>query len=80
MPFLWMGTIFPFYHSEGNTPVRRACLKIISSCTQIESPHIFSMRILKSSCPYALFESRYWIIFLISLAENVTVDRRLSVI
>ena len=21
------GTIFPFFHSEGNTPVRRACLK-----------------------------------------------------
>ena len=57
--FLWMGTIFPFFHSEGNIPVIRPCLKIISSGTQIESPHILSMRILMLSWPWALFESRF---------------------
>ena len=75
-----MGTIFPFLHSEEKTPVRRACLKIISNGTQIESLHVLSMGILKLSCPWALFESRFRIIFPISLAENVPVVRRLSVI
>ena len=78
--FLWMGTMFPFFHSEGKTPVRRACLKIISGGTQIESPHIFSMRILMLSCSWALFKSRFWMNFPISLSENVTVEWRLSVI
>ena len=31
-------------------------------------------------CPWALFELRFVIIFPISLAENLTVDRRLSAI
>ena len=31
-------------------------------------------------CPWALFESRFWMIFLISLTENVTGDRRLLII
>ena len=35
-----MGTIFPLFYLKGNTPVRRACLKIISNGTKIES-HIF---------------------------------------
>ena len=46
--YLLMGTIFPFFHSEGNTPVRGAFLKIISNGSQIESPHIFRMRIPKT--------------------------------
>ena len=54
-----MGTIFPLFYLEGNTPVRRACLKIISNGTKIESPHIFSMGILKLSCPWTSFESRF---------------------
>ena len=78
--FLWMGTIFHFFHSEGNKPVRRACLKVISNGTQIEPPHILSTRVLMLSCSRALFESKFWMIFPKSLAENVTVDRRLSVI
>ena len=76
--FLWMRTIFPFLHSEGNTPAGRACLKIISSGTRIESPHILACRYL--SCPWTLFKSGFWLIFSISLAENVTVDRHLSAI
>ena len=54
-----MGTIFPFFHSERNTPVRRACLEIISNGTRIESPHIFSMRILNLPCPWALFDQDF---------------------
>ena len=76
---LWMETMFFFFHSEGNTPVKRACLKIISNDTQIESPQIFSMCILMLSWPWALFEVRLWMVFPISLAVNVTVDSRLSV-
>ena len=40
----------------------------------------FSMRRLLLSCLWALFESRFWIIFPISSAEKKTVDRRLSLI
>ena len=53
---------------------------MIPNGTQIESLHVFSMGILKLSCPWALFELRFRIIFPISLAENVPVVRRLSVI
>ena len=38
------------------------------------------MQILMLSCPWALFEVRFWIIFPIPFAENVTVDRHLLVI
>ena len=76
--FLWMGAIFPFFHSEGNTQLRRACLKIVSNGTQIKSLRIFSMQMLILPFPWALFESRFRMIFPISLDANVTVDRRLS--
>ena len=76
--FLWMGTIFPFFYSERKTPIKRACLRIISN--SIELPDMFSMRILMLSCQQALFESRFWMIFPISLTENVTVVRCFSVI
>ena len=73
-----MGTIFPFFYSEGKASVRRACLKTTSN--GIESPHIFNMRILLLSCQWALFEWRFWTIFQIASAQNVAVDKRLSVI
>ena len=73
-----MGTIFPFFYSEGKASVRRACLKTTSN--GIESPHIFNMQILLLSCQWALFEWRFWTIFQIALAQNVAVDKRLSVI
>ena len=53
-----METVFSFFHSEGNRPVKRACLKIVSNDMQIESPQIFGMWILMLSCPWALFEVR----------------------
>ena len=47
--FLWKETMLPFFHSEGKTPVRRACVEIISSGSYVESPHILSIRMLMLS-------------------------------
>ena len=69
-------SFIPF--SEGNTLTRRAFLKTISNGTKIESPHIFSMWILMLSCLWDLFQSKFGIILATSLAENITVDKRLS--
>ena len=74
---LWLGTMF--FHSDGNTPIRRAYLKIISSGSKVESLHIFSIRILLLSWPCALLESRFWIILLIVSTESATVDKRFLV-
>ena len=43
------------------------------------STQILNIQILILSCSYALFELTFWIILVISRAENVTKDRRLSV-
>ena len=45
--------------TEGNTPLRRACWKIIFNGTQTESLPIFSMQILMLSWSWALSESRF---------------------
>ena len=73
-----METIFPF--SEENILVGIAYLKITSNSIKIELPHVFSIRILMLPCRWPLIESRFWMTFPISSAENVTVDRPLSVI
>ena len=39
--FMWMGTIFHFFHSEGSTLVRGASSKFIFNGVKIESTHIF---------------------------------------
>ena len=72
--------IFTFFRSEGNPPIRRACLKIITNGMKIGLPNIFSMRIRMLSYPWDLFESKFRMIFPIPLVENVTVDRGLSVL
>ena len=77
--FLWIGTILPFLHSEGNEPLVMAWLNIIFKGLQMVSPHIFNMWILILSCPWALLWSRLWIIFPISFAENVAEDNCLLV-
>ena len=64
--FFGTGAMFPFHHSDGNAPARRACLKIISSSLSIASPHILSIRTLMLSWTCALLESRFWIILPIS--------------
>ena len=72
--FLWMGTISPFFHSDA-----KAWLNIITRGLQMVLPHIFNIRKLILSCPWALLWSIPWIIFPISSAENVTEDNRLLV-
>ena len=59
--------------------LRTAWLKTICNGLQIESPHIFSVRKF-ISWPCTFFKSTICIISLISLTENVTIDKRLSVI
>ena len=54
-PFLYR-TTFAFFHSEGNLPGQD--LKISSKGGETKSPHNFSIRIMITSCPWALFGSR----------------------
>ena len=75
--FMWMGTIIYFFHSEGSTLVRGACSKFTFNGLQIESTHIFSIRIAMLPCPCALIKARFLLTFPISSTENVTVDKRL---
>ena len=51
-----------FFHSKENLPVRKQVLKIMLSDLQIESPHMFNIRILILSWPWALFGSMSLII------------------
>ena len=69
----------PFFHSDGNTPVVRACLKINSRGLQMVLPHILSIRILMLSWPWALFGLRLTIIFSILLVVKLIVRNLLSV-
>ena len=46
----------------------------------IDSPLILSMRMLIILCPWALFESKFCIIFSVSFSVNVIFDRDLSVL
>ena len=54
-------------------------LNMNSKSLYIESPHIFNMRMLILSWPWALFELRFWIIFNMSAFRNFTTDKRLSI-
>ena len=53
--------IFSFFHSEGNVPLSRQDLKISSKGDKTEPPYNFSIHMI-SSCPWALFGSRFFII------------------
>ena len=77
--FLWIGTIFPFFHLDWKTPESAHCLKIMCNGLRIEEPQIFSIHVLKLSCPCGLPESNFWIILAVSYWEKVTKDKRLSV-
>ena len=68
--FLETGTIFAFFHSEGNSPFCKHDRKIIPSILQIDSLQIFNMWILIISWPRALFGLRFLIIFKVSHVEN----------
>ena len=63
-----------FFHCEGNFPFSKHDRKIIPSGWQIDSSQIFNNRILIILWPWALFGSRFQIIFKISYAENSTVE------
>ena len=62
-----------FFCLDGNMPVTRPCLKIVSRFFVV-AQHIFNMRVLMSSWPFALFELKFWILFLILFIERATVD------
>ena len=78
-PFLWTGTTFVFFHSVVNFPLSKKDWKINIRGLQIEISHILIVRILIISCTWALFGSRFLIIFRISSAEKVIADRDLHV-
>ena len=78
-PFLWTGTTWAFFQSEGNFPSFRQSLKIIDSGLHIEFPHNFIIRILSISWPWALFGSKLFIILDVSTVEKLTVSSNLLV-
>ena len=61
--FLWTGTILPFLQSDGNISFARKLLKMSSKGLYNEFPHIFNIRMLILSWPWALLGLRFWIIF-----------------
>ena len=74
-PFLWTRTTFAFFHSIGNFPLFIQDWKINFRGLQIEVSHILIIRILIISRPWALFGSRFLIIFRISSNKKFIVDR-----
>ena len=72
---LWTATTFAFFHSLGVFPLSKQDWKINFRGLQIEVSHILIIRILIISCPWALFGSRFLIIFRISSVEKSIVDR-----
>ena len=76
---LFYRTILPFFHSDGKTPVSRHRLKIMANGLRIAVPQFFNILMLILSWPYALAESKFWIILAISSWEKVTKDKRLFV-
>ena len=77
--FLMNRSDITFFHSDGKELLVKTWRNIIPKGLQMVSPHIFNMRILILSCPWALLSSRPWIIFPIYSAENVIEDNRLLV-
>ena len=68
-----------FLESDGNESEINLGLNIIFKGIQIALLHNFNIQILKISWVLALLGSRLQIIFPKSLAENVIVDKSLSV-
>ena len=64
-----------FFPSVGNFPLSKQDLKINFRGLQIEVLHIFIIRLLTISCPWALFGSRFLIVFRILSVEKFIVDR-----
>ena len=69
-PFLCTATMLAFFHSWENLPLLRQSLKIIKWSFQTESPHKFTIRILRISWRCALFRSRWLINLAMSLLET----------
>ena len=69
-PLLWIGITCAFFHSLGNLPLSKQDWKINFKGLQIESSQIFTILILIISWPWALFRSRFLVIFRISLFEK----------
>ena len=78
--FLWTGTIFAFFHSTGKIPFSEHYLKIISRGLHINGPHIFNICMLILSWPWAFSESKFWIVFRMSLLEKVILNKNLCVL
>ena len=81
-PFLnwWPKKFFPnilspYFRSLGNFPLSKQDWKINFRSLQMEVSHILIIRVLIISCSWALFESRFLIIFRISSVEKSIVVR-----
>ena len=79
LPFLWIGTLSAFFHSDGKQPLPTHCLKIMVNGLRVAGPQIFNIRMLILSCPRTLPERTFWIILAVSSWEKVTEDKRLIV-
>ena len=68
------------FHFNGKESVSMHWPKISCRSLQIDLPHIFIMRILIFSLPWALFGSNFSIIFSVSLLEKFKVFKCFSVV
>ena len=74
------GLYWLFSHSNGKEAVSIHWLKISFKGLQSDLPLIFIIRIMILTWPWALFESKFCIIFSISLSEKVRVSKQFSVV
>ena len=75
-----LGLYWLFFHSYGKERVSIHWLKIRCKGLQIDLPQILVTRILILSWPWALFGSKFYLIFSISLSEKFTVSKGFSVV
>ena len=78
--FLWNGTTFAFFHSDGKMHCVRQDFKIILRGLQMDLSRNLSMPILIISSPRTLFESSLLIMFLISSTKKSTSENDFSLI
>ena len=70
LPFLKIGSMFPFFQSSGNIPHFKQFSNVLKRGSIIATPDIFKMRILIISWPWALLGSSLQIIRLMSFLVN----------
>ena len=75
----WIETTSAFFHSIGNFIWLKHDLKIFEKGLHKEGPHSFNIWILIISWPWAFWESRLFIVFIMFSFDNWTLLRRFSV-